>query len=161
MALFKIFKGKKAGLSSKTLTDGWAYFTTDDQKFYVDAKTGLDAEGKPIIERLNVHTDEADVATSYYSKGEGAKDTRLIRELVDYNSTTSNNNNQLGTLTINGTTKNISMPTTTMHLGATFYIGATPPTTARLWIDTNENGFFKYRTEDNGIWKPVPIGWTE
>ena len=35
MALFKIFKGKKANLP-ETRVDGYAYFTTDDGKFYID-----------------------------------------------------------------------------------------------------------------------------
>ena len=165
MALFKILRGKRKGLLNqdgtilKEFHDGWAYFTTDDQKFYIDANLGTEAE--PNNQRLNVHSDYADNANfaAYYTDKSG--NAIKISEQTLYNSTTSNNNNQLGTLTINGTAKNISMPTTTMHLGAIFYIGATPPTTARLWIDTNEGGFFKYRTEDNGVWKPVPIGWTE
>lgn len=165
MALFKILRGKREkllnqdGTNLKPFHDGWAYFTTDDQKLYIDANTGT--ADNPNNQRLNVHSDYADNANfaQYYNDSQG--NSILIREQTLYSSTTTNNNNQLGTLTINGAAKNISMPSTTMHLGAIFYIGTTPPTTARLWIDTNENGFFKYRTEDNGVWKPVPIGWTE
>ena len=36
MALFKVFRGRKANLPVNT-TDGYAYFTTDDGKFYIDA----------------------------------------------------------------------------------------------------------------------------
>lgn len=38
MALFKIFKGIKQNLPA-VKTDGYAYFTTDDQKFYIDYGT--------------------------------------------------------------------------------------------------------------------------
>lgn len=37
MSLFKIFKGKAANLPSD-MHDGYAYFTTDDGKFYIDAE---------------------------------------------------------------------------------------------------------------------------
>ena len=36
MALFKVSRGVAAQLPSK-ITDGYAYFTTDDGKFYIDA----------------------------------------------------------------------------------------------------------------------------
>lgn len=42
MALFKILKGSKDNLgkststNSKTTNEGWAYFTPDDGKFYID-----------------------------------------------------------------------------------------------------------------------------
>lgn len=38
ISLFKILKGKAANLPS-ALHDGWAYFTTDDGKFYIDSQT--------------------------------------------------------------------------------------------------------------------------
>lgn len=45
MALFKILKGNKDNLgkstnSTKTTNEGWAYFTPDDGKFYIDTTTG-------------------------------------------------------------------------------------------------------------------------
>ena len=36
MALFKVARGVAANLPNK-ITDGYAYFTTDDGKFYIDA----------------------------------------------------------------------------------------------------------------------------
>ena len=36
MALFKVARGLAAALPSQ-ITDGYAYFTTDDGKFYIDA----------------------------------------------------------------------------------------------------------------------------
>lgn len=165
MALFKILRGKREGLLNqdgtnlKEFHDGWAYFTTDDQKFYIDTNLGTKAE--PNNQRLNVHSEYADKAGfAEYYRDDQSNPIEIKRQTL-YTSSTADNSNNLGTLTINGKDASISMPTTTMHLGAIFYIGATPPTTARLWIDTNEGGFFKYRTEDNGVWKPVPIGWTE
>ena len=37
MALFKILKGSSVSLSSQPLVDGYAYFTPDDGRFYIDA----------------------------------------------------------------------------------------------------------------------------
>lgn len=37
MALFKILRGTSDSLSSVPLTDGYAYFTPDDGRFYIDA----------------------------------------------------------------------------------------------------------------------------
>lgn len=39
MALFKILRGRKENLPKK-ITDGYAYFTINDGKFYIDASTG-------------------------------------------------------------------------------------------------------------------------
>lgn len=36
MALFKIFKGQSANLSSVKATDGYAYFTPDNGEFFID-----------------------------------------------------------------------------------------------------------------------------
>ena len=38
MALFKIFRGSSSALP-EGLHDGYAYFTTDDGKFYIDTAT--------------------------------------------------------------------------------------------------------------------------
>lgn len=38
MSLFKILRGPKSSLSSKSITDGYAYFTPDDGAFYIDVK---------------------------------------------------------------------------------------------------------------------------
>lgn len=39
MALFKILRGNSANISTSITPyhDGWAYFTVDDGKFYIDA----------------------------------------------------------------------------------------------------------------------------
>ena len=37
MALFKVMKGGKSRLNDQSLKDGYAYFTTDDNGFYIDA----------------------------------------------------------------------------------------------------------------------------
>lgn len=36
MALFKILKGNSEGLKSLKATEGYAYFTPNDDKFYID-----------------------------------------------------------------------------------------------------------------------------
>lgn len=38
MALFKILKGKSTSLPSVQNTEGYAYFTPDDGKFYIDVE---------------------------------------------------------------------------------------------------------------------------
>ena len=54
MALFKILKGLKVNLPS-TKKDGYCYFTTDDQMFYIDYEdaNGMIAPG----EARPIHTD--------------------------------------------------------------------------------------------------------
>lgn len=44
MALFKILKGESANLKKVKATDGYAYFTPDDGKFYIDIATTDTAE---------------------------------------------------------------------------------------------------------------------
>ena len=39
MALFKILKGSSEGLKKLKATEGYAYFTPDDGKFYIDIGT--------------------------------------------------------------------------------------------------------------------------
>lgn len=36
MALFKVFRGKKEALENLKVTDGYAYFTPEDGRFYID-----------------------------------------------------------------------------------------------------------------------------
>lgn len=45
MALFKILKGESTNLKKVKATDGYAYFTPDDGKFYIDIATTDTAEG--------------------------------------------------------------------------------------------------------------------
>ena len=55
MALFKIFKGKSENLGKESNTDkineGFAYFTPDDGKFYIDVlnQGEIDKQAKPIV----------------------------------------------------------------------------------------------------------------
>ena len=55
MALFKIFKGKSENLGKESNTEkineGFAYFTPDDGKFYIDIlnEGEVDKQAKPII----------------------------------------------------------------------------------------------------------------
>jgi len=39
LALFKIFKGPAASLGNQKITEGYAYFTPDNGKFYIDTAT--------------------------------------------------------------------------------------------------------------------------
>lgn len=39
MALFKVLRGSSSALDSQPFVDGYAYFTPDDGRFYIDVKT--------------------------------------------------------------------------------------------------------------------------
>lgn len=115
MALFKILRGKKDNLLNQdksnklALHDGWAYFTTDDQKFYIDANLGT--EKSPNVKRLNIHTDHADNAdiAINYTTGKG------ISPIKDYGNYTNVDTNatggkKIGTIRLNLTTTDIVCP---------------------------------------------------
>lgn len=53
MALFKISKGQSENLSKQQLTEGYAWFTPDDGKFYIDAKPSSSSAVQRIP--LNAH----------------------------------------------------------------------------------------------------------
>lgn len=44
MALFKILRGNSSNLEAQTFHDGYAYFTPDTGKFYIDATVGNNDE---------------------------------------------------------------------------------------------------------------------
>lgn len=61
MALFKILKGQASNLTDQAKKEGYAWFTTDEGKLYIDAsdserialnanKADLDSEGNNIID---------------------------------------------------------------------------------------------------------------
>ena len=69
MALFKILQGSSEGLKKLKATEGYAYFTPDDGKFYIDIGStenasevvygqaeGITEEGK-IITRICINED--------------------------------------------------------------------------------------------------------
>ena len=66
MALFKISKGKAANLAKKDKVDGYAWFTPDDGKFYIDA----DIENNGTVTRVPLNAEKADKLT-VISKGSG------------------------------------------------------------------------------------------
>lgn len=68
MALFKILRGLKNKLASQNFHDGYCYFTTDDQMFYIDY---IDEENKERREPLNANN------TNYLS---GAELTHTIND---------------------------------------------------------------------------------
>lgn len=57
MALFKVMKGGKERLNSQVTRDGYAYFTTEDNGFYIDANpvnaTTHESEGTVTRRRVN------------------------------------------------------------------------------------------------------------
>ena len=65
MALFKVFRGESSSLPSQT-TDGYAYFTTDDGKFYIDSMNS----GDTIASRTCINP-EMQGATSSAAGSEG------------------------------------------------------------------------------------------
>lgn len=105
MALFKILKGLKNNLPS-TKKDGYCYFTTDDQMFYIDyldnnnvlqrkplnANDAITLLGKGVVESLTNDTDNLPTASAVYletSKLQTAVDTKMDK------------NNPVGTGTFN------------------------------------------------------------
>ena len=123
MALFKILKGNSNNLvsydnaevvngkipfpaldSGKTLfttadstpiTEGYAYFTEDTHKFYIDTKD----------KRLNLYTDHADYAT-YDENGRNlAELSEVSYENID------DTGSKIGTININGIEHNVTCPT--------------------------------------------------
>lgn len=93
MALFKILKGLKNNLPS-TKKDGYCYFTTDDQMFYIDyldnnnvlqrkplnANDAITLLGKGVVESLTNDTDNLPTASAVYletSKLQTAVDTKM------------------------------------------------------------------------------------
>ena len=68
MALFKISKGKAANLAKKDKVDGYAWFTPDDGKFYIDA----DIENNGTVTRVPLNAEKADKLT-VISKGSGTQ----------------------------------------------------------------------------------------
>lgn len=62
MALFKLFRGPSADLptSGDLLKDGYAFFCTDDGKFVINYKDGVDGDGNDIIKQKRVNASELD-----------------------------------------------------------------------------------------------------
>lgn len=65
MALFKLFRGPSADLptSGDLLKDGYAFFCTDDGKFVINYKDGVDGDGNDIIRQKRVNASELDSIT--------------------------------------------------------------------------------------------------
>lgn len=62
MALFKILKGQSTNLANVKATDGWAYFTPDDGKFYIDV-AGDGSQAAVIgTSRIPLNAKQADAA---------------------------------------------------------------------------------------------------
>ena len=62
MALFKIFKGPSEKLKEISPTEGYAYFTPDDGRFYIDIKddlvphTGISTQESDMINRICINS---------------------------------------------------------------------------------------------------------
>ena len=44
MALFKILRGQSADLDNQPFHDGYAYFTPDDGRFYIDVQSDIEPD---------------------------------------------------------------------------------------------------------------------
>jgi hypothetical protein len=51
MALFKILRGSSDGLANQALHDGYAYFTPDDGRFYIDVQLATAPTNSSIIKK--------------------------------------------------------------------------------------------------------------
>ena len=58
MALFKVSKGKVENLSKQAITEGYAWFTPDDGKFYIDAH--VTENGSEVLKRVPLNALKAD-----------------------------------------------------------------------------------------------------
>lgn len=67
MALFKILRGNSSNLNNANFHDGYAYFTHDDEKFYIDSE--VDGEQKRTLINKGSSAVEATLtATAWSSK---------------------------------------------------------------------------------------------
>ena len=83
MALFKISRGKKENLPDQK-TDGWAWFTTDEKKFYIDAQTGGENSE---IERVCINPSSITITKTIHSYNWLNKRTTIdFGEAVRYSS---------------------------------------------------------------------------
>lgn len=113
MALFKILRGTSTSLSTVPLTDGFAYFTPDDGRFYIDAALST-APAHYIsqnngVYRIELRPSTADLATlatraTGDSAGRTIQDTYIADLSFDYATSTM-------TITkAGGATSTISIP---------------------------------------------------
>lgn len=76
MALFKISKGKSSNLGVQPLNEGYAWFTPDDGKFYIDAfvEKTVDGAKQNVLTRVPLNAECADKD----GQGQNIKDTYSI-----------------------------------------------------------------------------------
>ena len=113
MALFKILRGDSDSLSSVPLTDGYAYFTPDNGRFYIDAALSeipdhcvASSNG---VYRIEIRPSAADSATTAdKAMRDGANniisDTYIENLTFDYSTST------LTMYTAGGDTSTITIP---------------------------------------------------
>ena len=107
MALFKIEKGLAANLTKNrpNAKEGYAYFTTDDGKLYIDI-SGKGTEDTPANDktRIAVNAKKADYAT-YDENGRNlAELSEVSYENID------DNGSKIGTININGINYSVTCP---------------------------------------------------
>ena len=77
MALFRQFRGKRVGLSTQELHDGYAYFCTDDGTFHIDY---IDDDGN--LQRKQINSNEAENVINAIAVDSTALNTMLEEVLV-------------------------------------------------------------------------------
>lgn len=103
MALFKILRGTSTSLSSVPLTDGFAYFTPDDGRFYIDAALSA-APAHYVSQNNGVYRIELRPSAAAYAD---------LADMSDRNVSGLSFNYATSTLTItngNGDTSTITIP---------------------------------------------------
>lgn len=90
MALFKVMKGGKNRLSSQATRDGYAWYTTEDAGFYIDASP-VNSEGETTGEVVRKKINSAE-NTSFAVEGftsTNVKDALVeVKKTISYDSNT-------------------------------------------------------------------------
>jgi hypothetical protein len=111
MALFKIFKGNssdlgKNGTPTQKATEGFAYFTTDEGKFYIDISGDGTTNAVVGTNRIALNADKADRADNFNIAGT----LNVVGNTSLHNQSTIDNAT-IGTLTVTGAANFVQSPT--------------------------------------------------
>ena len=93
MALFKIMKGSKDRLSSQATHEGYAWYTTEDGGFYVDA-ANVDASGQDTGSVIRKRVNDASNTSFTDSSASGAMVSTNVHDAIIEANTNAKNANK-------------------------------------------------------------------